>query len=163
MIDPATDADIPALAEMLFLLNAHHAAHVPHRFHTDGDQSALRSMVADAMTAGAQILVYRTAGVPRGYLMWQHVERPASALEIAGRHALLDHIHVEPIWRRRGLASRLIARFEEDSRAQGCSGWVVKVHAFNTASKALMRRAGADLAIEVLERSFAAPAKASSD
>ncbi|ASP21275.1 acetyltransferase (GNAT) family protein [Antarctobacter heliothermus] len=152
MIDTATDHDIPTLADMLYALNAHHAADLPGRFHTDGTEAALRTFFAQKLGQGACVLLYRTEGVPRAYLMWQILDHAGTALEHPRRQALLDHIYVQPIWRHRGLARRLIARFEQDSRAQGCTGWITRVHAFNTPSAALMRGAGAHLAVEVYEK-----------
>ncbi|SNT11903.1 GNAT family N-acetyltransferase [Antarctobacter heliothermus] len=147
-----TDTDIPALADMLYALNAHHAADLPGRFHTEGDAPALRTFFVEKLGQGARILLYRTEGVPRAYLMWQVLDHAATALEHPRRQALLDHIHVQPIWRHRGLARRLIARFEIDSAAEGCTGWITRVHAFNTPSAALMRGAGAHLAVETYEK-----------
>ncbi|SMX42590.1 GNAT family N-acetyltransferase [Maliponia aquimaris] len=152
MIDTARDTDLPALADMLYALNALHATHLPERFHTAGRRSDLGDILAGAMADGAQLLIYRTEGVPRGYLMWRPVDRPATALELAARKALLDHIYVQPIWRRRGLGARLMARFEQDIRAEGCTGWISRVHAFNGASAALMRGAGAQLSLQVFEK-----------
>jgi aminoglycoside 6'-N-acetyltransferase I len=149
MIEPANLNDLPALADMLYALNAFHADHLPSRFHTMGDRAALEAWFGSALAEGARILLYRTEGLPRGYLMWRVVDRPVSALEMATRLALMDHIHVDPIWRRRGLATRLIARFETDLRNEGCSGWVSKVHAFNHASAAMMRGAGAHVSVEM--------------
>lgn len=152
MIDTATDHDMPALADMLYALNAHHAADLPDRFHTDGSSPALQAFFAQQLGQGARVLLYRTEGVPRGYLMWQILDRAGTALEHPRRQALLDHIYVQPIWRHRGLARRLIARFEQDSAALGCTGWVTRVHAFNSPSAALMRGAGARLAVESYEK-----------
>ncbi|WP_417209520.1 GNAT family N-acetyltransferase [Antarctobacter sp.] len=152
MIDTADDSDIPALADMLHALNAHHASDLPDRFHTDGSGAALQSFFTQKLGQGARVLLYRTEGVPRGYLMWQAIDTAATALEHPRRQALLDHIYVQPIWRHRGLAQRLIARFERDIAAEGCSGWITRVHAFNAPSAALMRGAGAHLAVEVYEK-----------
>ena len=160
MIDTATDDDIPALADMLFALNAHHARDLPGRFHTDGPAPALQAFFAEQMGQGARVLLYRTEGVPRGYLLWQLLEHPGSALEHPRRQALLDHIYVAPIWRRRGVAQRLVARFESEIAAECCSGWISRVHAFNSASAALMRGQGAQLAVETFEKRLPAPAKA---
>ncbi|MCR9275571.1 MULTISPECIES: GNAT family N-acetyltransferase [Mameliella] len=157
MIDTATDRDIPALAEMLFSLNAHHADDVPERFHTEGPQEDLQGFLAERMAEGARALVYRTEGVARAYLLWQVIDQPATALEKARKMAVLDHIYVAPIWRHRGLARRLIARFEAESSALGCTSWMTRVHAFNQASAAMMQGAGARLAVQVFEKPLQAP------
>ncbi len=158
MIDTATDHDLPALASMLYALNAHHAAQLPARFHTEGQPQDLTAFFAQAMEEGARVLLYQTEGIPRGYLMWRRIERPATALERAGCTALLDHIYVQPIWRRRGLGQRLITRFEQDIAETGCDRWITRVHAFNGASATLMQRAGARLSVQVFEKPLQTPA-----
>ncbi|WP_121631001.1 GNAT family N-acetyltransferase [Tropicibacter alexandrii] len=152
MITQACDADIPAIARMLHDLNALHAHHRPDRFHDHGPQDALCAFLRDQMGQGARILLYVTEGVPRGYLMWKDARADPTALEHARGQAVLDHIHVEPVWRRRGLASRLIARFETDLKAEGLTGWRSQVHTFNHASAALMRRHGAEVTVDLFER-----------
>lgn len=152
MIDTATDRDLPALASMLYALNAHHAAQRPARFHTEGRATDIAVFLADAMAEGAHVLLYKTEGVPRGYLMWRLIDRPASPLEYAGRAGLLDHIYVEPIWRRRGVGQRLIARFEREISEAGCDNWITRVHAFNGASANLMQEVGARLSVQVFEK-----------
>lgn len=151
MITQAIDADIPAIARMLHDLNALHAHHRPDRFHDRGTHEALCAFLRDQTGQGARILIYVTEGVPRGYLMWKDGSADPTALEHARRQAVLDHIHVEPVWRRRGLASRLIARFEADIRAEGMTGWRSYVHTFNHASAALMRRHRAKVTVTLFE------------
>ena len=148
MISHATDADLPDLVSHLRALNAFHAEAVPERFHDNGDDAALLAVLQAQHARGGRFLLYRTEGVLRGYLKWQAVPKGEPALERAQRLALLDHIYVEPIWRRRGLASRLIAAFEAASTAEGFTGWTVRVHAFNRASAALMQRHGAVLSVQ---------------
>ncbi|KUF10356.1 GNAT family N-acetyltransferase [Pseudoponticoccus marisrubri] len=162
MIRSATQDDIPALAAMLRELNALHATQVPHRFHDSGDAAGLRAFFETAFAEGARALLYVTDGVPRGYLLWRIEDRPASALEPPRRLAVLDHVHVEPIWRRRGLAGRLVARFEAESLAAGCTGWIARVHVFNASSAGLMRQAGAAPAVELFEKRLQAPSRSSS-
>ncbi|MBS0125107.1 GNAT family N-acetyltransferase [Thetidibacter halocola] len=154
MITEATQTDIPALADMLRDLNACHLPHAPHRLHGDGDPAALEGFFNEAMERGARVLVYRTEGVARGYLMWLVQDRPGDAVTRPLRRALLDHVWVEPVWRRRGLAARLIARFEQDSRAAGCTGWIAHVFAVNAGSQALMRGQGAGCVTETFEKRY---------
>ena len=151
MITPSTPDDLPALAEMLAALNGVHVLHRPDRFHGAADAAAREAFLADKLAGGGRILVYRTQGVPRGYLMWGTQVTADSPLERARAMAVLDHIYVEPTWRRRGLASRLIERFRQDIAAQGLSGWVARVHSFNAASLGLMQRHGAVPSVVMLE------------
>lgn len=154
MITQATDDDLPDLVPLLRALHALHVTHVPDRFHDQASDAALLEVLRGARAAGARFLVYRTEGVARGYLKWQPMPAGVAALEHPTRQAVLDHIYVEPIWRRRGLASRLIARFEAEIAGE-FDGWVVRVHAFNRASAALMQRHGAVLAVQAYAKSVA--------
>lgn len=154
MITPATHQDIPALAEMLRDLNEWHVPHAPHRLRQAGDIGDLGQFFETRMAKGAQILITRTEGTVRGYLMWTIQDRPADAVSKPVRRALLDHIYVEPIWRRRGLAQRMIQRFEADSAAGGCSGWITHVFAVNTASQRLMAGQGAQHQTVVMEKRY---------
>ncbi|WP_136440879.1 GNAT family N-acetyltransferase [Pacificoceanicola onchidii] len=150
MINTATEQELPDLVPLLRDLNALHARHLPERFHTRGSDAAILRVLTEAQASGTQFLVYRTEGVARGYLAWMARPVPGAddALQEPQRMALLDHIYVTPISRRRGIASRLIARFEAEI-AESFDGWKVQVHAFNAASAALMMRHGAQLAVQV--------------
>ena len=158
MITEATQSDLGGLVPLFRSLNDLHAVHVPDRFHDAASDADLHEVLQDAWNAGSRFLVYRTEGVARGYLKWQMLPEGVAALERPRRTALLDHIWVEPIWRRRGLASRLIDRFERDSAGAGARGWTVRVHAFNAASAALMQRHGARLSVQSFDK-CAAPAR----
>ncbi|ETA53866.1 GNAT family N-acetyltransferase [Ponticoccus alexandrii] len=154
MIEPCDDRDIPTLVQMLRQLNGLHASHVPARFHDDGADAALRGVFDRALEQGDRVLVYRTEGLARGYLLWRPLPEGQAALERCRRIAVLDQLFVDPVWRRRGLAGRLVARFERDIGAEGFSGWISRVHAFNRASGTLMRKTGAEVGVQVFEKTL---------
>ncbi|WP_417725400.1 GNAT family N-acetyltransferase [Salipiger sp.] len=154
MIDTCTSRDLPQLAPLLRGLNALHAAHVPTRFHAEAGDEALRAHLGAELERGARVLGYRAGGVLRGYLLWRMRDVPASALEHRRSLGVLEHVFVAPTWRRRGIARRLVARFETMARAEGAREWVVTWHVFNAASEALMRGAGADPAVVMAVRRF---------
>lgn len=154
MIDPATPDDIPDLAAMLRLLNGCHAAHLPDRFHQSGSQTDLCAFFEARMDAGGQVLLYKTEGVARGYAFWEPLVLEDTALTHARRCALLDHVFVMPGWRRRGIARRLLRRFEADIKEDGFSEWTVRVDSFNAASLALMKGAGAAPAVIALTKAL---------
>lgn len=157
MIDDLILDDLPQVAPLLRGLNGLHVAHVPHRFHDDAGDAALAAFLEHQLASGARGLVYRAEGVVRGYLLWRCQERPRTAVDCARTVAVLDHIAVAPSWRRRGIARRLVERFEKQAHAEGCDGWTVTVHSFNAASAALMRGVGARDAVTTLEKQFATP------
>ncbi len=152
MIDHLLQTDLPQVASLLRGLNALHVQRVPHRFHAEADEPALAGMLAHELDTGAEALVYRAEGVARGYLLWRPREVAVSAVERPRKLAVLDHIAVAPSWRRRGIARRLVAGFEEEIAARGCDGWIASVHSFNAPSRGLMQRAGAERAVEVYEK-----------
>ncbi|WP_425100037.1 GNAT family N-acetyltransferase [Tropicibacter sp. S64] len=128
MISTVTETQLPELVPLFRGLPAHS---VPE---SRGDAAILHRLRA-ALAGDTRFLVYRTEGVVRGILAW----RPHLVPGDPRRIALVDHIHVEPILRRRGIASRLVTRFEEDI-AEAFDGWTVEAHAVNAACAALMRR-----------------------
>lgn len=158
MITQATQSDLPALVPLLRELNGLHAENLPRRFHQSGSNSDLLEVLRTGHVTGTRFLIYKTEGVVRGYLAWVMAPRGKPGLEHPQTLALLDHIYVEPILRRRGVASRLIARFEADISALGAEGWTVRVHSFNRASAALMERHGAQLSVQSFTKLMTAAA-----
>jgi GNAT superfamily N-acetyltransferase len=152
MIDTLTLDDIPALAQMLRGLNRLHAHHLPQSYHDNGTDDALETFFHQQFEQGARLIGYRLEGLPRGYLMWQLQDKPADELMHARRRALLDHIYVDPILRKRGVGKRMIAAFEQAIALEGCRSWVSLVHDFNAPSQQLMRQAGAGVAVQMFER-----------
>lgn len=157
MITSCTLEDSHKIVRLLRGLNRHHAAHLPDRFHDMGSDAALEAFLRSEMAQGATVLAYVIETVPRAYLMWRLRPAAPDALAHPRKLAVLDHIYVDPSWRRRGIARRLIARFEHDIAAQGCTGWLSLVHRFNRASAATMENAGATCGVEVYERTFSKP------
>ena len=147
MITEARAQDLPALVPLLRDLNALHADRVPAMYHDDGSDAEIEAVLRGMVEEGARILIYVTEGVPRAYLLWKPNRAPVEALECPLRLAVLDHIYVAPIWRKRGMARRLVARFEADIEKAGFEGWRVSVHRFNAASVALMQNTGARPAV----------------
>ncbi len=147
MIVTACRSDLRDLTPLLRALNALHVNHVPKVYHDEGSDAGLEAVLARVLEEDGQILVYRTQSTARGYLAWKPARPAVSAVERPRKLAVLDHIYVEPIWRRRGTGGRLIASFEAEIRAQGYTGWQASVHLFNNASCALMGAAGADEAV----------------
>ncbi|MFW2587811.1 N-acetyltransferase family protein [Sagittula sp. SSi028] len=156
MITTLTPEDLNQIVPLLRDLNALHAMHLPDRFHNDGSDAALLELLRAEHAQGARFIMYETEGVARGYLKWRPMPEGPQALCRPQRRALLDHIYVDPIWRRRGLASRLITRFETEIAAE-FAGWTVRVHAFNRASRALMDRHGAHAAVLSLDKPLGQP------
>jgi len=147
MIVIARDSDLEPLTPMLRALNDLHAAQVPGWYHSDGLDAEITSVLAEALAEGAQILMYLTERTPRGYLLWKPNRPSLPALQTPRRLAVLEHIYVEPIWRRRGLGHRLVQRFEAEIAREGYDGWRTSVHNFNAGSQALMQSMGAEAAV----------------
>lgn len=152
MIDTLTLDDIPALVQMLRGLNRLHVHHLPRAYHDKGTDEALEAFFHEQFEQGARLIGYRLEGLPRAYLMWQVQDKPADALTQARRRALLDHIYVDPILRKRGVGKRMISAFEQAMAQEGCESWVSYVHDFNRPSQQLMQQAGAQPYVQMFER-----------
>ncbi len=155
MIRDCVDTDLPKLVSLLRSLNMLHVQHLPHRFHDEARDPELLSFFQARQAKGARILAYFTEGLPRGYLMWEVEHRDMTCVTLARHQAVLDHIYVEPGWRRRGIGRRLITRFEAECAQVPCKEWISRVHSFNDASNALMRGAGAGVGLRVYQKRLA--------
>jgi GNAT superfamily N-acetyltransferase len=150
MITPCETRDLTALARMLHELGELTGA-PPAALAEGGGPAALRAVFTEALARDASVLVYRTEGLARGYLMWRPLPGAAGSPR---RMALLEQLFVDPVWRRRGLARRLLARCEADLRAAGFTGWTAPVPEASTASRAWMRAAGAERSGPVCEKAL---------
>ncbi len=101
--------------------------------------SISRLMVAE----GLRVLVWEHDGTCVGFLGFEIVESPQHAFWKAVRFGHLHHISVLPAYQRQGIGLALIAAMKEHLRAADVSRWEVSYWSFNTASAALMARAGA--------------------
>ncbi|MFW2543823.1 GNAT family N-acetyltransferase [Primorskyibacter sp. 2E107] len=129
-----TETELKGLETLLHDLQQLPVHFQPHRDRRGAQDGALFEGLRRAQLDGTRFLTYRTEGVARGYLAW-------TALPV-GSLARLDHVYVMPILRRRGVASRLIARFEQEI-AGAFDGWVVAGPGDTCAARGLMARYGA--------------------
>ena len=98
-------------------------------------------------------LIAGTVPNPSGYLIYEIETRPASVLRHAETRAMLHHICVEAAARREGIGQAMIGKMAETLRARRISNMVTTYAAFNSASAALMARAGfAPLTIVAAQR-----------
>lgn len=121
----------------------HVAAH-PDLFRSDatGAEKAafLRGWLSDdAMHA---LVALSDGGAMLGYLVYEIRERPAGAVQRAGRIGFLHHIAVDGAYRGRRIGSRLMDAMKERVRRDGVTALHSEYFAFNAESAALMRSAG---------------------
>ena len=129
----ATDADLPALCELLGALFSQEAEFVPDpRLQAAG----LRLILADEKVG--QILVMRDNS--QVLAMVSLLFHPSTAL--GARVAVLEDFVVRPDCRGRGLGSRLLDAAVELARAQGCRRVTLLTDHDNAAAQRLYARHG---------------------
>jgi len=132
-----------------------HAKNRPDLFHGNPDPEATRGYFASWLEAdGVVALVSFHNGGPRGYAIFERQVKPGCVLSRPETRGFLHHIAVMPAARRKGVALALIDEGAKRLRAQGCTRLMSSFHAFNTASRRLMTRAGMDSAVVYCERAL---------
>jgi aminoglycoside 6'-N-acetyltransferase I len=138
------------LVPMNAIVQSLHAAERPDVFHAKTDSDAVaalfRTLLADP--GHFALIAVSDDGVDRGYALCEITRTAPDALTLGRHRGVLHHIATMPAVRRQGVAMALIAEAKRRFRAAGATEWTTSYHAFNTASAALMRKAG--LAVTVL-------------
>jgi GNAT superfamily N-acetyltransferase len=136
-------ADIPLILPLVAEVQTLHANALPGRFAQSPDPAELEAFFRTILNDSGYLLICKEDDKPLGYLLWTVVVRPANPFRHAERMGLLDHITVTHSARRQGIGLSLINAMKEAMRAEGLTGWAVTYWNFNTASAALMAKAGA--------------------
>lgn len=132
-IAKATDADLPALCELLAALFSQEAEFTPD---AQLQAAGLRLILEDEKVG--QILVLRDRSEVLG--MVSLLFHPSTAL--GGRVAVLEDFVVRPDCRARGLGSRLLEAAVELVRAEGCKRVTLLTDHDNAAAQRLYARHG---------------------
>ena len=143
-IEPYRPQDLPALVCFMDALQEHERALVPElkpgpeiaRSRSDyiNRRVAERNGVALLAKADADSIGFASAWLDRD-------ADPLLKEEEQGR-GLVSDIYVVPEWRRRGVASALLARLEEEMRAQGCRRMAICAKAANVMAVECYEAAG---------------------
>jgi ribosomal protein S18 acetylase RimI-like enzyme len=144
-IRPLDAAEAGAIVPLLHQVQALHVAAHPDLFRADVADADIASELTDWLARdGVSALVAASPeGALVGYLICEIEDRPATALMVeVRRRAVLHHIAVDAAWRRRGVATRLVAALRARLRDEGITRVRTVYYAFNDASAALMRSAG---------------------
>ncbi len=136
-------ADIPAILPLVAEVQTLHANALPGRFAQSPDQGELLEFFGTILKDSGHLLICKEEDQALGYLLWTIAARPANPFRHAERMGLLDHIAVTNPARRQGIGLSLINTMKAAMRADGLTGWAVTYWHFNTASAALMAKAGA--------------------
>ena len=132
-VSPATEADLPALCELLGLLFVQEAEFRPDR---ERQLAGLRSILS--RPEAGQILVLREG--PGVVGMVSLLFMPSTAL--GGRAAVLEDMVIRPNARGRGAGSRLLQAAVEFAQSAGCRRITLLTDANNAAAQQFYGRHG---------------------
>lgn len=147
------DEIMPDAAARLVPLNAIvqrlHAAERPDIFRPDPHPLDVEALFRDLLQRPTHFALVAVAedGTDIGYALCEILDTAPDALTFARRRGVLHHIAVQPHARRQGVGLALIAASVERFRGGGAKEWTTSYHSFNTASAALMRKAGLTVTI----------------
>ena len=137
----------PEHAHCLVALNlqvqAVHSAEEPDRYVTDPDPEAVAAFLTDWLAEPhVTALISGPQDAPTGYLIYEILKRPKTALRQAECRAMLHHICVDEAHRRMGIGRELISAFKDQDDVRAADSLRTSYAAFNTASAELMRAMG---------------------
>lgn len=141
-IRPANEADAAAVNRLRAQVNALHVQGRPDIF-KPGFGEALQNHLAayfDSETNG--VLVAEAGDQIVGFAMVDYIDRPESDYNLARRFYHVAEFGVDPAWRRRGVASALMASMKADARARGFHKIELDAWAFNKGALAFYEAMG---------------------
>lgn len=127
-IRPATEADIPALVDFRIRMFTEMGWHGDERVREVGEMfSEFFRRGLESGSCHGWIAVDSATGAAVGgtALMWEFI--PPSVRNPSGRQAYIFGIFVEPDFRRRGIAKRLVKEAVDYATDEGCA--VISLHA----------------------------------
>lgn len=131
----AVDDDAAALASLSASVQALHVAERPDVF-KPVDLGALESWFRTAIKNPTwQILIAEVAGTAAGYVAVMDGSRSESAFARPRRWREIEQLSVSPTYRRRGVASALLARVAESALSDGISVLELNTWAFNDVAR----------------------------
>jgi ribosomal protein S18 acetylase RimI-like enzyme len=143
-IRPIAPEEADCIVPLLLQLHALHAEARPahHNPTPDPDEALafLRGWLGEEETTA--LVAFAPDGTALGYLLVGIETRGPTLLRPAQRRGMLHHIAVDQGARRLGIGSALIDAMKAHLRTHGVTRVVAIYATFNTASAALMRKAG---------------------
>jgi len=126
----------PPDLELLLGLMADFYGESGYALHRERAAAALAPLLVDDALGGAWLI--EVEGKAAGHVVMTYTH----SMEHGGRVAIIDDLFVHPSWRRRGLASRALARLRDLSLAIGVRALHVETGHDNAAAVAVYRRVG---------------------
>ncbi|HEX5502366.1 MAG TPA: GNAT family N-acetyltransferase [Thermomicrobiales bacterium] len=139
----ATAGDAAVVARLNRPVQALHAAAWPTIFKPpaddDGRAAAFAALLADPDTT---ILIAAVGGAPAGYVYARVERRPDNPFSYAGETLFVEHLSVEPAYRRRGVGARLLGEAVALARGAGIARVALAVWHFNDRARCFFAAQG---------------------
>lgn len=132
---PATDADIPALCDLLEILFSQEAEFTPNR---EAQQQGLNAIIANPELGS--VLTARFGGQIAGMVVLLYTISTA----LGGRVALLEDMIVSPVHRDRGVGAKLLEQAIACAERNGCKRITLLTDQDNHHAQHFYRRHGFD-------------------
>ena len=139
----ATEADLPDLVRLNAYVLDLHARHEPGHFKPSSDDPGPADMFRKLLADAAACLVVAEEGeAVVGSFYAQDVAREESWIRPASRTFMLEHLVVDPAFRRKGIGQALINRFFDEARTRGIFRVGLFCWNFNEDGRRFFRRHG---------------------
>jgi GNAT superfamily N-acetyltransferase len=143
VLRPATEADLPALVYLYSSVQELHARNVPAYFKMPSSDPGCSELFRKSLGEVTACLVVAEEGqLIIGCFFAQEVKREESWIKPALCVFMLEHIAVNPAFRRKGVGDALIGRFFDEARVRGICRVELVCWNFNAEANQFFRRHG---------------------
>ncbi|GFE64868.1 GNAT family N-acetyltransferase [Litoreibacter roseus] len=142
-VRPASDKDLKELVKLNKIVQGWHAETYPDRFKFESDPKWLHQFFTEKIEADDAGVFVGTANEDvAAYMFFSIVDRPESPITYAIRRLHIEHIVVDPDFRRSGLASALIIAAENVAQDVEATEITLDTWTANTTAKAAFQAMG---------------------
>ena len=143
LLRPATETDLPALVRLSSSVQELHAWHVPAHIKMPSPNPGCADLFREALAEQTGcVVVAEEAQSIVGYFFAQEVKREESWVRPALRFFMLEHIAIDPVFRRKGIGHALITRFFDEALSREIGRAELVCWNFNEEAGQFFRRHG---------------------